>query len=73
MNKMKGIDVSQYQGNVDFKKVKASGIDFVIIRAGFGKYEHQKDPYFEQNYKRAKAAELHVGAGTAMQILYRTL
>ena len=40
----KGIDVSQYQQSIDFKKVKASGVDFVIIRAGFGKYANQKDP-----------------------------
>lgn len=58
----KGIDVSQHQQNIDFKKVKASGVDFVIIRAGFGRYAHQKDPFFEQNYKRAKAAGLKVGA-----------
>ena len=47
----KGIDVSQYQQNIDFKKVKAAGIDYVIIRAGFGKYANQKDPYFEKNYR----------------------
>lgn len=58
----KGIDVSQYQQNIDFKKVKASGVDFVIIRAGFGKYANQKDPYFESHYKAAKAAGLKVGA-----------
>lgn len=58
----KGIDVSQYQQNIDFKKVKASGVDFVIIRAGYGKYANQKDPYFEKNYKAAKAAGLKVGA-----------
>ena len=56
-----GIDVSQWQGNIDFSKVKAAGIKFVIIRAGYGKYISQKDPYFEQNYKRAKAAGLNVG------------
>ena len=58
----KGIDVSQYQQNIDFKKVKAAGIDYVIIRAGYGKYVNQKDPYFEKNYKAAKAAGLKVGA-----------
>ena len=62
MKTFKGIDVSQYQGNIDFAKVKASGIDFVIIRAGYGRYENQCDPFFEQNYKSAKAAGLHVGA-----------
>ena len=59
---MKGIDVSQWQGNIDFNKVKSSGIDFVIIRAGYGREISQKDPYFEQNYSRAKAAGLNVGA-----------
>jgi GH25 family lysozyme M1 (1,4-beta-N-acetylmuramidase) len=59
----KGIDISQWQGyNVDFKKVKAAGYDFVILRAGFGKYASQKDPTFETNYTRAKAAGLGVGA-----------
>lgn len=58
-----GIDISQWQGgNIDFNKVKAAGVDFVIIRAGYGRYINQKDPYFEQNYKRAKAAGLNVGA-----------
>lgn len=58
----KGIDVSQWQDNIDFDKVKSDGYDFVIIRAGYGKYINQKDPYFEQNYQRAKAAGLNVGA-----------
>lgn len=62
MAAIKGIDVSQYQGNIDFAKVKAAGIKFVIIRAGYGKSVTQKDPYFEQNYKNAKAAGLNVGA-----------
>lgn len=56
-----GIDVSQWQGSIDFNKVKAAGVNFVIIRAGYGKYTSQKDPYFEQNYTRAKAAGLNVG------------
>lgn len=56
-----GIDVSQWQGNIDFNKVKAAGVDFVIIRAGYGRNISQKDPYFEQNYSRAKAAGLNVG------------
>ena len=58
----RGIDVSAWQGKIDFQKVKQSGIDFVIIRAGYGKVASQKDPYFETNYKNAKAAGLQVGA-----------
>jgi GH25 family lysozyme M1 (1,4-beta-N-acetylmuramidase) len=58
----KGIDVSTHQGNnIDFNKVKAAGISFVILRAGYGRYIKQKDPTFEGNYKRAKAAGLKVG------------
>ena len=59
---LKGIDVSKYQGQIDFNAVKRSGIEFVIIQAGYGKSVSQKDPYFEQNYTRAKAAGLKVGA-----------
>ena len=59
----KGIDISLWQGpNIDFNAVKNSGYDFVIINAGYGKYAYQKDPYFENNYTRAKAAGLKVGA-----------
>ena len=59
---MKGIDVSRYQGQIDFNAVKRNGIDFVIIQAGYGKSVIQKDAYFEQNYQRAKAAGLKIGA-----------
>lgn len=59
---MKGIDVSEHQANIDFKKVKKSGVEFVIIRAGYGRETYQKDKYFEQNYKNAKAVGLKVGA-----------
>lgn len=55
----KGIDVSNYQKTVDFNKVKASGIDFVIIKAGQSNFV---DSFFERNYAGAKAAGLHVGA-----------
>jgi len=56
----KGIDVSVWQGDIDMIKVKASGFSFVIIRAGYG--AGNKDKWFESNYKKAKAAGLHVGA-----------
>lgn len=59
---MNGIDVSTYQKNVDYNKVKAAGYDFVIIRAGYGRVASQKDAEFETHYKNAKAAGLHVGA-----------
>ena len=56
----RGIDVSKWQGEIDFKKVKEAGYEFVIIRAGYGK--STKDPYYEKNYTAAKAAGLKVGA-----------
>ena len=58
---IKGIDVSKWQGSIDFQKVKNSGIDFVIIRAGYGKMPSQKDKCFEDNYRKAKAAGFDVG------------
>ncbi len=57
----KGIDVSSWQENIDFKKVKKSGIKFVVIRAGFGT-RTDPDKYFERNYNGARDAGLHVGA-----------
>ncbi len=58
---VKGIDVSEFQGSIDFEKAKKQ-IDFVIVRAGYGRLPSQKDKYFEENYKNARAAGLKVGA-----------
>lgn len=61
--RLKVIDLSKWNGNVDFNKVKASGIDGVIIRTGFGvKSPKQVDRRFEEYYTKAKAAGLYVGA-----------
>lgn len=38
VSKVYGIDVSYYQGNIDWKKVKNSGVEFVIIRVGYRGY-----------------------------------
>lgn len=48
---MKFIDVSEHQGRIDFNKVKADGIDGVIIRAGFGK--GNVDERFRENIEGA--------------------
>lgn len=58
----RGIDVSKWQGNIDWNKVKASGVDFAILRAGYGSVSSQKDVTFEDNYQNAKAAGVPVGA-----------
>lgn len=59
----KGIDVSKYNGTIDFAQVKSSGIEFVIIRLGWigNKNNHTIDTKFEENYKNAKAQGLAVG------------
>ena len=52
---MNGIDVSKWQGSkIDWAKVKAAGIDYAILRAGYGSYISQKDPTFERNYAECK-------------------
>ena len=53
------IDVSDHQGAINFKQVKAAGVTTVIIRAGYG--SSTVDKYFYQNIKNAKAAGLKVG------------
>lgn len=58
----RGIDVSKWQGNIDWSRVKASGVDFAILRAGYGSVSSQKDVTFEDNYQNAKAAGIPVGA-----------
>lgn len=47
---MQGIDVSAYQGKIDWQKVKASGIKFAILRCGFGSdMAKQDDSQFKRN------------------------
>lgn len=58
----KGIDISHWNGSIDFEKVKASGIDFVIIKAGGSDKGFYTDSMFKENYNKAIAAGLSVGA-----------
>jgi len=63
-NTMIGIDVSRYQENIDFEKVKNSGVEFVIIRIGVqsgAKKDVSIDSYYLENIKKAKEAGLLVG------------
>ena len=53
------IDISTWQQNVDFNKVKAAGVTAVIIRGGFSE---TKDNQFENHYRGARAAGLKIGA-----------
>ena len=60
-----GVDVSAYQGDIDWKAVKNSGIEFAIIRLGYRGYESGKlveDTYAKKNLEGAREAGLKVGA-----------
>lgn len=57
---MKGIDVSRWQGNIDWKKVKADGIGFVFIKATEG--VGYTDPNFAKNVQGAYNVGLDIGA-----------
>ena len=64
-NGILGIDVSYAQGNIDWGKVKASGVQFAIIRVlGWDKVGNQYmiDNYFETNIQNALSAGIQVGA-----------
>lgn len=59
-----GIDVSKWNKEIDWDKVKADGVNFAMIRVGYrGSFTGAlvEDPYFEQNIKGALAAGVQVG------------
>lgn len=59
---MRGIDVSRWQAEINWDKVKASGIEFAIIKAGGSDSGFYTDRYFERNYAEAKRVGIAVGA-----------
>lgn len=59
LREYKGIDVSFYQGNINFQSVKDSGVEGVYIRAGQGM--SITDEQFESNYEKASEAALLLG------------
>lgn len=54
-----GIDVSGYQGNINFREVKEAGIDIVYIKSSEG--SNYIDSHFERNYEQARANGLKIG------------
>lgn len=59
-----GVDVSRWQGDIDFKKVKEAGAEFVFIRIGVESKQGEEigmDSKYKQNIKKAKEAGLDVG------------
>lgn len=59
MSTLKGIDISKWQGSVDFNKVKNDGIQFVILREG---YRKEMDPKFREYVTGCKSAGLQIPA-----------
>ena len=57
----KGIDVSRWQGTINWYAVKKSGIDFAIIKAGGSDDGFYEDSKFQENYANAKANGMPVG------------
>lgn len=57
----KGIDVSEWQGDIDFAKVKGNA-DFVVIRAGYGNEISQEDKKYQRNYEGFRAQGIPIGA-----------
>ena len=59
-----GIDVSSFQGEINWEKVKNTGVEFAIIRLGFGYTVNNElvlDKYFKENLQHAKEQGLKVG------------
>lgn len=60
----KGIDVSKYQGEIDWEAVKNDGVDYAIIRVGIRGYSEggiMEDEFFRRNIEGAIANEIPVG------------
>lgn len=59
-----GVDISKWQGDIDYERLKNAGVEFVIIRVGTGLGFQEpsiEDPYFRQNIERAKKVGMQVG------------
>ena len=59
---LQGIDVSRWQGQIDWAKVKAAGIKFAILKCGGSDAGFYSDRTFEYNYNEAKKNGIAVGA-----------
>ena len=60
----KGIDVSKYQGDIDWKAVKEDGVEYAFVRLGLRGYESGKlvlDEYFDKNMRGANEADVAAG------------
>lgn len=59
----KGVDLSEMNGDVDFQALKKAGVEFVILRCGYGSdYLNQDDKRFSENVRKAETAGIPWGA-----------
>lgn len=60
----KGIDVSEWQSEINWNQVKSSGVEFALIRTSFGKefYDKQTDKMYLENVRGAKSVDIPIGA-----------
>ncbi len=59
MSRLKGIDISNWSGSVDFRGVRDSGVEIVYIQATEGTF--YTDPYLQEFYDGAKEHGLKIG------------
>ena len=59
----KGVDISEHNGSVDFQALKNAGVQFAILRLGYGSdYVSQDDSRFSENVRKAETAGMPWGA-----------
>lgn len=72
----KGVDVSKFQGKIDWEKVAADGVQFAFVRVGYRGYGAEgklvEDEYFEENIKGALSAGIKVGVYFYSQAINET-
>lgn len=72
----KGIDVSKFQGDIDWKKVAEDGVQFAFVRVGYRGYGAEgklvEDEYYEDNIKEALSAGIKVGVYFYSQAINET-
>lgn len=60
--RFRGIDVSEFQGIIDWDRVKTSGIECVIVRYGDPAHSNYEDVYFRSNMRECEKRGFHLGA-----------
>lgn len=59
---IKGVDLSTHNRGIDYQALKDSGVEFAILRIGYGKDASQRDEMFDEHYEGCKSVGIKVGA-----------